>query len=267
MRFKSTRIVLAFIVILGSGLYLYGIHPTDSGHDFSCLDNKASLKAKIFAFERRFDLAVHYRVDENFLPAVWQISPVNGSAESLDEKELLRVLDITCGEMLRYPLKVIKRDLDALYLSKKLSLFGVDYGATILSQSVYLTSEGKEAGFSDDYLRRAFHHEFSSILIHLHPFSEKEWRAVNPPGFKYLNELEGEGEVLEVVARGEIRKEPAPELLKQGFLAEYGKTSLENDVNTYVENYFLNNGEVSPMLSRRINEKLKIIKNFYKSIE
>jgi len=76
-------------------------------------------------------------------------------------------------------------------------------------------------------LAEVLHAEIMSTLYHTNVFPLDEWIAANPPEFRYG------GSGLEAVRTNRASTIPQRALLAVGFLAEYGKASIEEDVGLY----------------------------------
>lgn len=125
-----------------------------------------------------------------------------------------------------YSKDFLRRNLKKIAIYEKMTVDGVAYGGTydVIHKVMYLQASqiGKKTA--------GFHHEFSSILLANYGllFPAAEWRAANPPEFAYLASQAG-GEAL--ARNSDI--EGDPEVYEKGFIAGYGMTRLEEDVNTY----------------------------------
>lgn len=245
------------IVIVAVGLLTAGnpSHWVDVGHRLF-----GDYRGTLVALERKYGMAVEYDDAVGSLPELWRVAPADGQATAIDEVGLSRYARILPVELEKYPPEVIAANLDNIYLMGTLRLFGVDYGGTSLEKSLYLTGGPRVKGYDDHYLESLFHHEFSSILLRQHSFPESRWKALNPTGFEYT---ENDEEVLLAIASGELKGSET--LHQQGFLAEYGRTTLENDFNVYAETVFVDPDRMQSLVNehRAIREKYKLLKDFY----
>lgn len=120
-------------------------------------------------------------------PYSWYSGDINGKAVSLDSSEILRSTEIVKKALLKYPVEVIKKNLDKIYIMKSLEFFGVIYGGTNTKNKVYISNNGIAAGYTNDFIERLFHEEFSSVLLANYPdaFDKDAWAEINEHDFKY----------------------------------------------------------------------------------
>jgi hypothetical protein len=127
-----------------------------------------------------------------------------------------------------YSKDFLKRNLSKIAIYETMTVDGVAYGGTYdaIRKVVYL--QGRQIGKKT----AGFHHEFSSILLANYGllFPAGEWRAANPAGFEYPAASAG----AEALAR-DSDIEGGPGVYEKGFIAGYGMTRLEEDVNTYFQ--------------------------------
>ncbi|HSG82462.1 MAG TPA: hypothetical protein VLC48_09435, partial [Gemmatimonadota bacterium] len=155
----------------------------------------------------------------------------------------------------------LRENLQAIMLCGRLEFYGVLYAGTSSDSAVYLVNDATESGFTDEFLEKTFHHEFSSLLMYRHTFPIQTWMDESPAGFEYLADWE---DVLEeVAARRSLDGSPA--LFRQGLLAEYGRTNLENDVNTYVEVTFAEPQRMRQLVQQypAIRAKYRVLRSYY----
>jgi HEAT repeat protein len=123
-----------------------------------------------------------------------------------------------------YPAGMVRARLRKVVLLRDLRVYGTRYGGTYHGQSVYLV-----AGERPDLdVVRAFHHEFSSLLMKSAPFPEKAWREINGAGHRY-----GQGGHYAILC-GRTGVGTA-DLFELGFFKPYGLADLENDFNVFSE--------------------------------
>ena len=112
----------------------------------------------------RYGIKIVYKIDENFAPML-----VTGRRAKLDKLEpinplvLARYPPILEKALQKYPDRVIKKYLDAIYFAKYFEIEGTSaagaYGCFFWA--VYLVNNGWK---SDEFSESTFHHEFSSIF-------------------------------------------------------------------------------------------------------
>jgi hypothetical protein len=248
-------ILLAAIALLSAGSPSHWI---DVGYRF-LYDHQAAL----VTLEREYGISIEYDDASGILPELWRVPPASGEATAIDELELSRYARVLAAELQKYPADVISANLEHIYLIGKLRLFGADYGGTSLGKSIFLTSGSRARGYDAYYLESLFHHEFSSVLLRHHSFPELRWKALNPAGFTYTDD---DADVLQAIARGELSGNAV--LYEQGFIAEYGHTTLENDFNLYAETVFVDPDRMQALINehRAIREKYYLLKEFYLNV-
>ncbi len=188
--------------------------------------------------DRVEDLRTHIPVifvaEDGMFPTDWLTPQINAKAVSLEDTQRQRSSDLLKKAMALYPVKLLKTELSRVYVCKKINFYGLDYGGTNSSDTVYLTNDTPAMGYTDRFFEGSFHHEFSSILLRNHSafFDEKGWRGANPVGFKY-----GDGGI-SALRTGVDNTEIDGELAKTGLLTQYSEASVEEDFNMMVENLF-----------------------------
>lgn len=160
-----------------------------------------------------------------------------------------------------YPAALLRDAAPEVYIVGELRLAGYRIGGAALPGLVFLASDYllRDAGM--EYFRRAFHHEFSSVLIAKYPFPMKAWRARLPSDFAFPISEESQ---LEATAR-RADPEEMSRYHEAGFVSDYGASSLENDINTYAELLFEAPGELARLArsSPRIAAKTALIQGYY----
>ena len=248
-------ILLAAIALLSAGSPSHWI---DVGYRF-LYDHQAAL----VTLEREYGISIEYDDAIGLLPELWRVPPASGHATVIDELELSRYARVLATELQKYPADVISANLEHIYLIGELRLFGTDYGGTSVGKSIFLTGGSRAQGYDEYYLASLFHHEFSSVLLRHHSFPELRWKVLNPEGFTYTDD---DADVLQAIARGELSGNAV--LHEQGFIAEYGHTTLENDFNLYAETVFVDPDRMQALINehRAIREKYYLLKEFYLSV-
>jgi hypothetical protein len=162
----------------------------------------------------------------------------------------------------RYPKDVVKTNLSDIYLVAKLEFDGKSYGGTYSSSAIYIRIKGEFFRYSDASVQAAMHEEFSSILFRNYRFPKEAWEAINRPGWKY------EGTGFEMLGREDVYDQ-TEELFRDGFLAKYSQSSLENDFNMFVGWAFTKPDHLRKVVSKyeRIKGKYQLVIQFYKSID
>ncbi|MDA1195368.1 MAG: hypothetical protein O2894_09305 [Planctomycetota bacterium] len=126
-----------------------------------------------------------------------------------------------------YPPGFVEQNVERIHLLGALSFRGVDAGGSNSRRRLYVVvprGPGAEA-----YFRRVVHAEFSSVLWRRHRalLDLDAWVRGTVPGFRYG------ASGAAAVRHGLADAQPTTWALQQGFLYEYGMSSIENDFNSY----------------------------------
>lgn len=207
---------------------------------------------------------VFTQVRSGMFPVSWTAREVSASASSLPSDEINRSLLALDRAMEKYPTSLLRKNLKQVYVLSRLAFYGVPYGGTNSSDTVYLANGGREHGFSDRFMEESFHHEFSSILLRNYPsaFDRKAWLAANPPGFRYL------GDGTQAVRSGRASTKTSRRWQQEGFLAQYATASLEEDFNMVAEALMTGAPELWNAVeeSPRLRQKVEAAVRFYSSL-
>lgn len=207
---------------------------------------------------------IYTAVRPGMFPSAWNAREISPIASSLEPEEVNRSFAVLDRAMEKYPEGLLKRNLKKVYVVRRLSFYGVPYGGTNSSDTIYLANAGREMGFSDRFLEESFHHEFSSILLRNYPslFDRRAWLAANPTGFKYL----GDGTM--AVRSGSASTKASPRLQQDGFMAQYAMASIEEDFNMIAEALLTGNTDFWRAVrgSPRLKQKADVAIKFYNSL-
>lgn len=210
-------------------------------------------------------LRVVTSADATIFPISWQKEPILASGEALPEDQIERAKTILSRALKKYPLHVLQKELHAVYALSELRFNSVVTSGTNSRTSVYLKFGESVKGFTDNHIEGVFHAEFSSILWRNHPkqFDADAWRAVNPPGFKYLGN--GVAAVKQKKASTTLRED----LNTQGFLVEYAQSTMENDLNGFAKMLFNGDPELWRAAEKfpKIRRKLDLAIGFYQKLD
>lgn len=167
------------------------------------------------------------------LPKQWLAAPISGSATAVKQSEFDRVYPVIRAELKLYPASVI-RELAKVQVLRSIKFYGQEYGGTNSLDTVYLTVNGLEAGYTAQYVAASTHHEFSSILLRNHPryLDQIAWKFTLPTGFSYS------GNGMEALKSKTAGTALDPLLAEKGFLTQYSQSSQEEDFNMIVGNLF-----------------------------
>ena len=215
-----------------------------------------------------YEDGIVFTADEDTFPSYWYEPDINAKVESLVGEEIERSKKIVLSALDKYPVEVLKKNLEKLYVLKSMNLYGVDFGTTYVEDQVYIANSGIDMGYSDIIIEKEFHHEFSSILFinYYYLFKESEWRQINPADFVYFDEETGGAGAIK---EGKASEEFDPKMHEVGFLYEYAQSTLENDFNSFAENIFVNDGNFFKLVEEyeKLSLKLDLIVDFYSSID
>lgn len=203
---------------------------------------------------------------ENIYPSSWYVSPVNGEAIALSDKhEISRSLDAIKKALKKYPSAIITSNLKKIYLLSGMHFYGVPYGGTSSSNTVYIGNQGENNGYTDHYLEQVFHHEFSSILLtnYEKDFPSNEWNGLLPKGMEY-----GKGGAEAIINKQDSYKNEK-QYHEKGFLCQYSTSSQEEDVNTIAENLFISSPDFWSITDKYsiLKKKRDLLIAFYSKID
>jgi hypothetical protein len=200
-------------------------------------------------------------------PESWQLQPISARGEQIDKTEISRSTVIMVKAMSKYPLPALSNYLHIVYVLKSMSFYDVGYGGTNSTDILFLCNDGNSRGYSDLYLEQTFHHEYSSILYRNHPewLNEKAWLTANMAGFDYNDPENGVGAIRNNASSQDLDSS----LCKEGFLTQYSRSSLENDINTFAQNLFSPSAGFWKLAEKypRIRKKMKLLVSFYHRVD
>lgn len=197
----------------------------------------------------------------NDLPKSWMEEPINASWTPVSPERWTEAQPTIREAFARYKPEFLAKQLRRVYVVESMSFYGQGYGGTYLYRDIILTYSSRTAGYNPEFLRRSFHHEFSSVLLTNNPtrIRRSAWVAINEPDFKYL------GSGVEALRQGKTGLTLDPTLHPKGFLVEYGMAAFEEDVNTFAE-WYMEKPEVIEKIAAehpRIKAKLDLLKKLY----
>ncbi len=201
----------------------------------------------------QYGIEFKYRIDDDFFPSYWRRPPVDVHAEPVTDKEIERFPRLIAMAFSKYPAQLLKDNLRAVYITRTLYCYGVRYGATYSNGTIYLTSDGPDRGYSDNYLISTFHHEFSSILLNNYSFPGAQWVASNPRGVRYRYPGEGGYRAL-VEGTGSL--DGSEPLYREGFVNDYAASHMEEDFSEFSACVFSN-----PLMMKELMHTYPVMKN------
>ena len=229
------------------------------------------------------DSYIRFPEDDSFLPKSWVEEPIEAVIEPLDEKLQETVRTILDGALKKYPESVLKEFLDGVYVVGSLRFYDVGYGGTYMANAERIVLVYR-ASFDARGFEQRFHHEFSSILLKKNEdaFQEARWEKGNRKGYIYrapgvIEEQSGDRSEATRVLEAEQKKTGgsgsgllrlSSDLMRDGFLTEYNRVSIEQDLNETAAHLFTN-----PELWEyccdfpKIDHKVDVLIDFYRAID
>jgi hypothetical protein len=209
---------------------------------------------------------VVFNKKEAAFPHEWKISPVNVKCLAMSPSAIIRCTNIVFTASKKYPPDLIGNNLRTTYFFRSLAFYNVRFGSTNSTDAIYLCNNGRSRGYSDEYLEQCFHHELSSILLRNYPgyLDTTAWKNLNDPYFSYNDPEEGLG----ALRNHRDSQVPDSNFCSHGFLTEYSRSGVENDINTIAQNLFLpsENFWRFAHLYPTIRQKIDLVIAFYHRI-
>lgn len=210
-------------------------------------------------------VAIAFTYHKRIFPKSWNEGIIKGYAESLDSSQMERSKKLLNIALCKYPNAVISKNLKKVYFLKSLHFYDVNYGGTYYQDTLYVVNSGSRNGYTDQFVEKTIHHEFSSILYQKHSefFNETAWKKYHLSNFSY-----GSGGAAEIKS-GKSSEEFSPTLNDKGFLTEYSMSSLENDINEIAQNLFSPKPGFWHVVYRypKVRHKVNIVIQFYHKID
>jgi len=167
-------------------------------------------------------------------------------------------MEIVQTALNKYPKDILENNLFEIYVLKSLSFYGQPFGGTSSNNQIFITNAGRDKGYDSEFIERAFHHEFSSILLrnYFTCFNSDQWEATNTGVY-------GTGGI-NAIKTNQASKKIDQALLRRGFLYQYATSSLENDFNAFAENLFAPNEAFEKIIDSKMD---KILQKYIMAIE
>ena len=204
-------------------------------------------------------------LDPEMFPSAWRGPPINTSAELISDQEKKRGVRQVRRAMAMYPANLLEKNLDRVYLVGELRFYNISAGGTNSFDRIYQCVQSETIGFTNEYLRRAFHHELSSIFLRNHGTRQlqTDWENVNPDQFVYL------GNGTQAVASGLASEKYNPALAVDGFFSRYAMASYEEDFNTIAAVLFCGDAKLWEAVERfpAIEKKVQLMMAFYERLD
>ncbi|MDF1700801.1 MAG: hypothetical protein P1V36_06550 [Planctomycetota bacterium] len=170
---------------------------------------------------------VRFDADAGIFPRRWHRPAVDVRATALAPARRGEARAWLDAALAKYPPGFLAQHVQAIHVLGALRFRGVDAGGSNSRRRAYVVMpQGHAARI---YFERVVHAEISSILLRRRPdlLDEAAWRRCLLPGARYGSTGAA------AVRHGVAGTWPTEWTLKQGFLYEYGMSSLENDFNSY----------------------------------
>lgn len=200
-------------------------------------------------------------------PDHWLKAPISAHVVRLKPQEEIRSKSAVVNAIVKYPRKVIRDNLRAVYVLRSLNFYNVDFGATYYENKLYLANDGIVMGYTDLFIEQSFHHEFSSILYfnYKNDFNEAAWNLCNPTGFTYHDEETGGVAALK---NNEDGTTFGSYYNSQGFIDQYAQSSMENDINELAQQLFAPDANFWQTVNEYplLRKKVRLLIAFYHSI-
>ena len=221
--------------------------------------NKQSTKRK-----KAYGIEFVTEIERNMFPTSWQKPPINAEGVPLTENnEITRSMKVMLKGASIYPNDFLANNLKKVYLLNEIKFYGLAYGGTNDDNNLFLTNKGEDKGYTDDYMERTFHHELSSIILRKYSNSFDKATWINITKHQYSTGRTG----TDALASGETSTKIDETYCKLGVLSQYSRASVEEDLNIFTENLFMNNPQLWEMAKKYpvINQKINIIIKLYQS--
>ncbi len=215
--------------------------------------------------DARTGIPVSFITDDEMFPESWRGGNINAKATALNEAEYERGKTIVATALEKYPLAVLTKHIKKIYVLDEINFYGLRYGGTNSTDAVYITNRGMEKGYTDQYVERLFHAEFSSILLRnlSYYLNKTTWLGCNATSFTYG------GSGSEAIRTNKTDEDFDEALNEQGILNQYATSNFENDVNSFAKNIFTPNNHFWKTVKKypRLQCKLELIIGFYTQID
>lgn len=213
--------------------------------------------------DARTGVPIKVEFDDVMFPPSWRIGDIDASAMPLKPNEHARSVRLVRDALALYPVILIQKNLRAVYVAEEFKFYGMAYGGTNSFDTVYISNKGTGNGYSDSFISRTFHHEFSSILLRNYgeKLDEEAWTEANRTRY-------GSGGI-EALRTGATETKYNERYNVDGFLNQYGSASLEEDFNTFAEAIFSGDKQFWSVCDRfyRIKTKTTLFIAFYNKLD
>jgi hypothetical protein len=208
-------------------------------------------------------VTVSFSAQRSIFPAHWQRGEVKAAATPIAANREIDCVNAISRAVSSYSPALTEKNLKTVYIAGSLRFYGLDYGGTNSEVNIYLTYVDAKGG--KNFLERAFHHEFSSILLRNYSryFPYAEWQAALPDDFVYR------GDGTQSLREGTASTRYDTKFHDNGFLAEYATSSLEEDFNMVAEALFAQDQRLWNLYNDypMVKKKVDLVIQFYQRID
>jgi|GEM_PF-4597943 len=199
---------------------------------------------------------------DKMIPKYWEESPINGTAHKLPVNLYDKAIKIIRKALDEYPKKFIKKHLNSIAICSYLSFYGIEYGGTAVYMEKKIIISIKDYS-SISWKSGTIHHELNHLLVYNNIFPKKEWASLNKNNFVY-----GDGGV-NAIKNGKDSLENTEASFIEGFICEYGKSALIEDIATLASYIIMNRKEFMNKAYKYgiIQKKFYLLKKFYEELD
>ena len=209
-----------------------------------------------FTLSNHHKIHLHFCPSDDVFPDYWHEPDINVTYLAPHKRKIHALQEATINSLQKYP-QTILQHLNMIVFFRELKFYCLRYGGTY---SIYKGSIYVEHGYTNGFVEKAIHHEFSSIIIEKYGEDrlKRRWTKVLPPNFSY-----GTGGV--DALRNNWDSTLDEKMWKKGLLSQYSGASFEEDFNVLAEQLWLGTDRLwqAAQQSKVIYDKLRIVISVY----
>jgi hypothetical protein len=230
---------------------------------------KSYIDEQFASLKEEYGIKIAYEIGDDFFSPLENppipAGPIKGSkVEAIRHRVLLRYPKLLKQALRKYPIKVVKEYLNAIYFAGTIEYDGFEYAGTYdpFRKILYLVDHGWKP---DDMVEEVIHHEFGSLLIKGHSMFLNPWFEQNPDNFEYI--CEKNEDCLKIYKQSSI--EGRKKDYEDGFMNSYAQTNFENDFNEYSGMIFTYLQKFKEIMAQypRVRGKFLVWLKFYQEID
>lgn len=226
------------------------VHPGNGAAQQTLADERGQkLDARIAKIRETCGVEVHWKLNENFLPAPWR-SKSKGIQITLDEAERL------LGQIERF-LTVVPKDVSGKHLKNiyLLHTLVVEGHTVCMAHGQDLFMGGNMGAY---LLWPRLFHEFSHVLHERVRLDGKLWRSQMPEGSRHVGEK----------AMGGNPFSTNEDYYRKGFLMQYSQVSLEEEFAVLSDYAFTKQKELKGLMEKypAVKNRVKLLIAYYKAL-